>query len=96
MSTIEAETEKALGMKPKKAILTVSHKDHNRMNNEDSNLQTLCTVCHLNYDREFSTLKRKMGRMLKESEAYVLKLVEDNGLGKYNGYSYLKEEKKNK
>jgi hypothetical protein len=34
-----------------KIVLTVAHLDHDKANNEDSNLAALCQRCHLNYDR---------------------------------------------
>ena len=32
-------------------VLTVAHLDHDKANNDDSNLAALCQRCHLNYDR---------------------------------------------
>ena len=41
-------------------ILQVHHKDCNKMNNDFSNLITLCPKCHMNEDRPSVLLKRKL------------------------------------
>jgi hypothetical protein len=33
-------------------VLTVAHIDHDKANNEESNLAALCQRCHLNHDRD--------------------------------------------
>ena len=54
-------------VKPIKIVLTVAHLDHNILNNEFSNLKSLCQKCHLDYDKEHhkknsrETLKKKKG-----------------------------------
>ena len=42
-----------------KVVLTVAHIDHNRRNDERSNLASLCQRCHLNHDREQHTATAK-------------------------------------
>ena len=41
-------------------ILQVHHRNRNKEDNSNENLITLCPKCHLNEEREFNILKRKM------------------------------------
>lgn len=43
-------------------VLTVAHLDHDIGNNELSNLRALCQRCHLDYDREDNSRRRKYGK----------------------------------
>jgi hypothetical protein len=45
---------------PFKIHLQASHKDQNRKNCSLTNLQALCPKCHLNYDRDFNKILRRM------------------------------------
>lgn len=42
--------------------LTVSHQDHDPMNNEPCNLKALCAPCHLRYDRHHHAETRRRKR----------------------------------
>jgi len=42
----------------RKVVLTIAHLDHNRDNNEYSNLAALCQICHLKYDKEQHRISR--------------------------------------
>lgn len=46
------------GVKLVKVFLQVHHKNGIRMDNDYSNLQTLCNRCHLKIERELNKLKR--------------------------------------
>ena len=41
-------------------ILQVHHKNSNKLDNNESNLITLCQKCHLNVERELNILRKKM------------------------------------
>lgn len=49
-----------LNFKTMEIVLQVHHKDGNPQNNADSNLQVLCTRCHLEIERELNIMKRKL------------------------------------
>lgn len=49
-----------LEFKTQEIILQVHHRDGNRENNNDSNLQVLCVRCHLEVERELNKMKRKL------------------------------------
>lgn len=53
-------------------ILTVAHIDHDKTNNQFSNLAALCQRCHLNHDRAQHVANRKYGR--KHKGKHQLKL----------------------
>lgn len=50
------------GMRVTFVILTTAHLDHDRGNNEPSNLRALCQACHLNWDRSFHLRQRSANR----------------------------------
>lgn len=41
-------------------FLQIAHLDHMKSNHDYSNLAAMCVKCHLNYDRDFNNLQRKM------------------------------------
>lgn len=47
------------GLKVIRIILTIAHLDHDRTNNDYSNLKALCQKCHLDHDRADNILRRK-------------------------------------
>lgn len=49
--------------KPQRFTLTTAHLDHNPNNCEADNLKALCSVCHLNFDRNDWNRTRKVRRM---------------------------------
>jgi 5-methylcytosine-specific restriction endonuclease McrA len=51
-----------------KVILTVAHLDHDKQNNNFSNLKALCQKCHLNYDLPHHINNRKYGRNWKKNQ----------------------------
>lgn len=51
---------KRTGQKTFKMHLNVAHKDQNKSNCELSNLQALCPLHHLQYDKQFNAIKRRM------------------------------------
>ena len=55
--------------KPQRFTLTTAHLDHNPANCDHSNLKALCSVCHLNLDRDDWNRTRK-ARELKERERH--------------------------
>lgn len=55
----------AAGIKIVRIILTIAHLDQNINNNADENLKALCQKCHLNLDRPFNILKRKISKANK-------------------------------
>ncbi|MEL7037750.1 MAG: hypothetical protein AAFO04_19305 [Cyanobacteria bacterium J06592_8] len=55
--------------KPQRFTLTTAHLDHNPSNCDPSNLKALCSVCHLNLDRDDWNRTRK-ARELKQREFY--------------------------
>ena len=48
----------------RRLFLQVSHKDNDKTNNDPSNLQSLCPLCHLQYDDQWKRLKRLSDRRL--------------------------------
>lgn len=48
----------ANGKKPYKVFLQVAHLDNNTLNNDPSNLRTLCPACHNLYDARYKALLR--------------------------------------
>lgn len=48
------------GFKIQKLHLQIAHLDHIKDNCGEDNLKAMCPACHLNYDREFNNLIRKM------------------------------------
>ena len=42
-----------------KIVLTIAHLDHDKSNNDYSNLKALCQACHLNYDMDRHVFNRK-------------------------------------
>lgn len=54
--------------KVQKLHLQIAHLDHQKNNCAESNLKAMCPKCHLNYDREYNSLLRKMaGRQQKKT-----------------------------
>lgn len=55
------------GVKDIKIVLTIAHMDHDRTNNDPSNLKALCQRCHLALDRDQhkansrATIEKKKG-----------------------------------
>lgn len=58
-----------------KVILTVSHQDHNKANNRDSNLKALCQRCHLRHDRAHHVENRKYGRKHRVNQLQIFNLL---------------------
>lgn len=54
-----------------KVILTIAHLDHNKKNNDYSNLRALCQGCHLSWDLERHIKNRKRNRIRKEFETQI-------------------------
>ena len=54
----EIEDWVSYGDKAYKIFLQVAHLDQDPTNNDYSNLRSMCPKCHLNFDREFNSLKR--------------------------------------
>lgn len=54
--------------KATRIVLTVAHIDHDKTNNEDSNLAALCQRCHLNHDRKQHAENRRNGRNWKRDQ----------------------------
>lgn len=57
-----------------KIILTVAHVDHDKTNNELSNLKAWCQRCHLHHDRLQHADNRKYGRNHKSSHQFKLSI----------------------
>lgn len=51
-----------------KIVLTTSHLDHNKKNNEDENLRALCQACHLSYDLEHHIENTRKTRLEKSGK----------------------------
>ena len=49
--------------KPQRFTLTTAHLDHNPANCQSENLKALCSVCHLNLDRDDWNRTRKARKM---------------------------------
>lgn len=72
-------TTTTIGMKAKRlrwhglsrVVLTVSHTDRNRNNNERSNLRSLCQRCHLVWDVHQHIANRRYGRNWKDSQLLI-------------------------
>jgi len=60
------------GYKATKVILTVAHLDHDKTNNEPTNLAALCQRDHLLHDIRYHAANRKYGR--KHKGKHQLKL----------------------
>lgn len=56
------------GLKCTKIVLTVAHIDHDKTNDDDSNLAALCQSCHLNHDRKQHAESRKYGKNWKRDQ----------------------------
>lgn len=54
------EWAKKNGHKLQKIHLQIAHLDQNKSNNAYSNLKAMCPAHHLQYDRYYNNLKRKM------------------------------------
>ncbi|NES68412.1 MAG: hypothetical protein F6K24_25855 [Okeania sp. SIO2D1] len=54
--------------KPQRFTLTTAHLDHNPNNCEAENLKALCSVCHLNFDRNDWNRTRKVRDMTKREQ----------------------------
>ena len=52
--------------------LTVAHINHIEMDCTDENLVALCSVCHLNYDRERRKMQRAARNRIKAVQQMVL------------------------
>lgn len=66
----EWQKQKAIseGFKVQKLHLQIAHKNHIKADCDLSNLEALCARCHLNYDREFNNILRKLaGRQKKKT-----------------------------
>lgn len=57
-----------------KIVLTVAHLDHNKENNDFSNLAALCQKCHLSHDIKHHVNNRKYGRNHKGKHQLKLEL----------------------
>lgn len=64
----EADALAAIGYKFTRIVLTVAHLDHDRRNNDESNLAALCQRCHLHHDRHQHADNRKFGRNWKRDQ----------------------------
>jgi len=51
-----------------KIVLTVAHIDHDKANNEESNLAALCQRCHLNHDRDQHAENRRKNLNAKRGQ----------------------------
>ena len=49
-------------------VLTVAHIDHDKTNNDDTNLAALCQRCHLGHDRKHHENNRRYGRNWKRDQ----------------------------
>jgi hypothetical protein len=49
-------------------VLTVAHIDHDKTNNDESNLAALCQRCHLGHDRKHNENNRRYGRNWKRDQ----------------------------
>jgi len=58
-------------------VLTVAHLDHDISNNELSNLRALCQRCHLDYDREDNTRRRRYGKHYEIGQLKVNLIFKD-------------------
>jgi hypothetical protein len=45
-----------------RVVLTIAHLDHDKLNNDPSNLRALCQRCHLRHDRELHRRNRQRRR----------------------------------
>ena len=57
-----------------RVVLTIAHMDHNKDNNDHSNLRALCQRCHLRHDIGQHISNRKYGRYWKRRQ---LRLFEE-------------------
>jgi hypothetical protein len=55
-------------------VLTVAHLDHNKENNDYTNLAALCQRCHLKHDLQQHIANRKYGRKWKGKHQLKLKI----------------------
>jgi len=64
-----------------KVILTISHQDHNKDNNDYENLKALCQACHLKYDMDRHVANRKRNQEAKKnkSQLTLIKEILPNG-----------------
>ena len=69
---MESEAWSVDGLKSTKIILTIAHLDHDKTNNDYSNLAALCQRCHLKHDIKHHSANRKYGR--KHKSEHQLKL----------------------
>ncbi|MEQ9426986.1 MAG: hypothetical protein RJQ09_21365 [Cyclobacteriaceae bacterium] len=51
-----------------RVVLTVAHMDHDKENNDFSNLKALCQRCHLMHDINHHVRNRKYGRHHKRNQ----------------------------
>jgi len=58
-----------------KVILTISHQDHDKGNNDYSNLKALCQACHLSHDMGRHVENRKRNKEVKKNQGQ-LNLIE--------------------
>lgn len=54
-------------------VLTIAHLDHDVNNNALENLKALCQRCHLNYDREDNTRRRRYGKHFERDQLKIFK-----------------------
>jgi 5-methylcytosine-specific restriction endonuclease McrA len=62
-------------VKPIKIVLTIAHLDHDRTNNDYSNLAALCQKCHLDHDRKDNQRRRSVSRRLKQIKSGQTSLI---------------------
>lgn len=65
---MEADELAAIGYRFTRVVLTVAHVDHDKTNNDESNLAALCQRCHLNHDRKQHAENRRYGRNWKRNQ----------------------------
>jgi len=64
----EADALGEIGYRFTMVVLTVAHIDHDKTNNDETNLAALCQRCHLNHDRHQHANNRRYGRNWKRDQ----------------------------
>jgi len=69
---------------PSRFVLTTAHLDQDPGNNDRNNLRALCSVCHLNYDRQFQVFNHmaKLERNTGQLNLFDLRPPEPAGKGR--------------